>query len=230
MTAVKNSEREEKEMQRVNEKTAAPAVRKRPFWKRVNRGLVVSLVLLAAVIVYVVISQLMLIPDKNAIRALADRVGETYMSAITLSDEQLAALEDPEALNQKADAVAGALEPYFVTDSPYKTEEPIVTLRDNIQNQLLGVDRYEKQELQKTKYGFCRISDDVARLSVSYLYSVSGSRYDAGTETTVDVTDERQMLEISVICQKIDGEWKLYRVIGLTRQTLPYYIEGVFGK
>ena len=134
MTAVKNSEREEKEMQRVNEKTPAPAVRKRPFWKRVNRGLVVSLVLLAAVIVYVVISQLMLIPDKNAIRALADRVGETYMSAITLSDEQLAALEDPEALNQKADAVAGALEPYFVTDSPYKTEEPIVTLRDNIQN------------------------------------------------------------------------------------------------
>lgn len=230
MTAVKNSEREEKEMQRVNEKTPAPAVRKRPFWKRVNRGLVVSLVLLAAVIVYVVISQLMLIPDKNAIRALADRVGETYMSAITLSDEQLAALEDPEALNQKADAVAGALEPYFVTDSPYKTEEPIVTLRDNIQNQLLDVDRYEKQELQKTKYGFCRISDDVARLSVSYLYSVSGSRYDAGTETTVDVTDERQMLEISVICQKVDGEWKLYRVIGLTRQTNEWYIEEVFGK
>ena len=92
------------------------------------------------------------------------------------------------------------------------------------------MDRYEKQELQKTKYGFCRISDDVARLSVSYLYSVSGSRYDAGTETTVDVTDERQMLEISVICQKIDGEWKLYRVIGLTRQTNEWYIEEVFGR
>ncbi len=107
------------------------------------------MVLLAAVIVYVVVSQLMLIPDKNAIRALADRVDEAYMSAITLSDEQLAALEDPAALSKKTDEVMKALDPYFVTDSPYKTEEPIVTLRDNIQNQLLGVDRYEKQELQK---------------------------------------------------------------------------------
>ena len=80
-------------MQCVNEKTPAPAVRKRPFWKRTNRGFVVSMVLLAAVIVYVVVSQLMLIPDKNAIRALADRVDEAYMSAITLSDEQLAQLE-----------------------------------------------------------------------------------------------------------------------------------------
>ena len=52
-------------MQCVNEKTPAPAVRKRPFWKRTNRGFVVSMVLLAAVIVYVVVSQLMLIPDKN---------------------------------------------------------------------------------------------------------------------------------------------------------------------
>ena len=78
-------------MQCVNEKTPAPAVRKRPLWKRTNRGFVVSMVLLAAVIVYVVVSQLMLIPDKNAIRALADRVDEAYMSAITLSDEQLAA-------------------------------------------------------------------------------------------------------------------------------------------
>ena len=80
------------------------------------------------------------------------------------------------------------------------------------------------------QYGFCRISDDVARLSVSYLYSVSGSRYNAGTESIEEVTDERQMIELSVICKKENGEWKLYRVSSLYRQTLPYSIEGVFGK
>ena len=143
--------------------------------------------------------------------------------------EQLAALEDPAALSKKTDEVMKALDPYFVTDSPYKTEEPIVTLRDNIQNQLLGVDRYEKQELQKPNTVSAAYPDDVARLSVSYLYSVSGSRYNAGTESIEEVTDERQMIELSVICKKENGEWKLYRVSSLYRQTLPYYIEGCSG-
>ena len=36
---------------------------KKPFWKRVNRGFVFSMVLLAAVIFYVTAEQIMLIPE-----------------------------------------------------------------------------------------------------------------------------------------------------------------------
>lgn len=217
-------------MHGVNQPTTAFAVPKRPFWKRANRGLLVSAVLLAAVIVYVTVSQLMLIPDKNAVKALADEVCEEYVAAITLSDEQLAALEDEVQLAQAVDALRQTLEPRFAADSPYKAQEPAVTMRDNIQNQLQGIVRYERQTLEKTRYGLCSVLDDVAKLSVSYLYSVDGSRYDPGTGSTVRFTDERHVLEISIVCKKVDDEWKLYRVNWLSRYTDEYYVEGVFGQ
>lgn len=45
-------------------------MKKKSVWKRMNRGFLVSMVLVAGVLIYVLVSQLMLIPEKQALREL----------------------------------------------------------------------------------------------------------------------------------------------------------------
>ena len=46
--------------------------------KRVNRGFLVSMVLLGVVVLYVTASQLMLIPQKNELRKTADSLRQVF--------------------------------------------------------------------------------------------------------------------------------------------------------
>ena len=92
---------------------------KRPFWKQANRGFLFSLVLLAAVLVYVLITQLMLIPERNSIRQLAGIYLSMSEQTSALSDEKIDQLKNEDALNQEAERLKKELSKYFIKDSAY---------------------------------------------------------------------------------------------------------------
>lgn len=66
--------------------------KKKSFWRRTNRGFWVSMALLLIVVIYVVVSQLMLVAQRPDIRGLAEKVNTLWNSATLLTDEEAAAL------------------------------------------------------------------------------------------------------------------------------------------
>ena len=75
------------------------------------------------------------------------------------------------------------------------------------------------QELEKARVGRCLINEDTASLSMEYTYRVSGDFTNYRTEGLVKVEDGQQTVDMTLIFQKSDGEWKLYRVSSLYRDS-----------
>ena len=65
--------------------------------KRVNRGFIVSMVLLGAVVLYVIATQLMLIPQRNELKKAADTVRQTFEGLATMTQEDAARLDRDKA-------------------------------------------------------------------------------------------------------------------------------------
>ena len=63
-------------------------MKKKSFWRRTNRGFLVSMVLLAAVLLYVAITQIMLIPQRSTLQELGHKVSSLWESTM-LSDAQV---------------------------------------------------------------------------------------------------------------------------------------------
>lgn len=95
--------------------------------KRVNRGFIVSMVLLGAVVLYVIATQLMLIPQRNELKKAADTVRQTFEGLATMTQEDAARLDrDKAALSAKQAEIEAELAPLFVQDSGYL--KPAVSL------------------------------------------------------------------------------------------------------
>ena len=65
-------------------------LKKKSWWRRCNRGFVVSMALLAAVIIYVLVTQLMLIPVQASLEEKADAVRDVLMDTYDYASSQQA--------------------------------------------------------------------------------------------------------------------------------------------
>ena len=88
-----------------------------------NRGFLVSMELVAGVLIYVLVSQLMLIPEKQALRELADSVRQISDAGQIQREETLRQLADPAEQAKELERIRKELEPYFVKDSSYLAVE-----------------------------------------------------------------------------------------------------------
>ncbi len=193
------------------------------FWKRTNRGFIVSMVLLAGVILYVLVTQLMLLSDKQALRALAGDVRSLYEETQVLSDEQITALETENAQKAERDRIKGKLEAYFDKESAY-LDGAAQKLMDTYVYRAGGEERITGLSYQgdkKSRFN-CSIDGDTATLDVTYEYVATGLFYDYskgyveinGEPQKPDLVEGKQNQSFYLIltCKKIDGEWKIYRI------------------
>lgn len=186
--------------------------------KRVNRGFLVSMVLLGVVVLYVTASQLMLIPQKNALRKTADSLRQVFDDIALTSQEDAKALGNKAALTAKQKEIEETVAPLFVKDSGY-LKPALNTLMGEISSIAYGDTLIRSQELVKSKTSKCLINQDTASLTMEYTYKVSGDFMDYRTEGVVSVQDGRQTVYMTLIFQKSEGDWKLYRVSGLSRDS-----------
>lgn len=84
---------------------------KRSFWKRVNRGFLVSMVLLAGVLVYILVSLFMMMGAKKDIRSLADTVNDQVKAYLMLDEDTIRGYkDDPTALVKERERAAGRIQ------------------------------------------------------------------------------------------------------------------------
>ncbi len=185
---------------------------KKPFWKRVNRGFVVSMALLAVVLVYVLVTQLMLLPEKKAIRALGEELRTMMESSTKLSGEEIEALKDPAAFEKKSKELREQLAALFTEDASY-LEDALQSLTSELSLQTEEMQRITSRTNPR-KESRCVVDQDTAALSLNYEYDVQGEFWDYGMEKLVEQTC-RQRMEIGLVCKKVDGEWKIFRVSNL---------------
>ncbi len=188
---------------------------KKPFWKRTNRGFVVSMVLLAAVLVYVLATQLMLLPARQEIRQLADDFNKTLQAYSVPTDEAWNKLKTEAGVKEARVQAAQALRPLFVSDADY-----LDAAADQVVGGLVDEEytpRITAQTLTDSKMENCTISDDIATIDMTYTYQADGRFYDYNTGSLTDQTGCTQNLYITLICQKVGDHWQIYRVSSVSR-------------
>lgn len=187
-------------------------MKQKPFWRRVNRGFLVSMVLLTAVLIYVLVTQLMLIPQRRQLADLANRAGDAIMSVENLSapgtpDEQRKAVY--------LEGLMGDLKPLFSEDSEYVSaaaQQAVQSLYDR-----LGTDqRITSQQRSVNKITGYTIDEDVATVTLENTYALSGQLYIARDDTIENVDNAIQRLNLRLIMKKVGEEWRIYRISSLS--------------
>ena len=194
-------------------------MKKKSVWKRMNRGFLVSMVLVAGVLIYVLVSQLMLIPEKQALRELADSVRQISDAGQIQTEETLRKLADPAEQAKELERIRKELEPYFVKDSSYLAVEAKALL-DEILSQMDGERLTDLQLKEKdTEVESCIIDGDTATIRMFYAFTVSGYFYDYndiaarenGEMKLKKAEDTDQYMRLYLTCKKENGEWKVFR-------------------
>ena len=194
-------------------------MKKKSVWKRMNRGFLVSMVLAAGVLIYVLVSQLMLIPEKQALRELADSVRQISDAGQIQTEETLRKRADPAEQAKELERIRKELEPYFVKDSSYLAVEAKALL-DEILSQMDGERLTDLQLKEKeTEVESCIIDGDTATIRMFYAFTVSGYFYDYndiaarenGEMKLKKAEDTDQYMRLYLTCKKENGEWKVFR-------------------
>ncbi len=194
-------------------------MKKKSVWKRMNRGFLVSMVLVAGVLIYVLVSQLMLIPEKQALRELADSVRQISDAGQIQTEETLRKLADPAEQAKELERIRKELEPYFVKDSSYLAVEAKALL-DEILSQMDGERLTDLRLKEKeTEVESCIIDGDTATIRMFYAFTVSGYFYDYndiaarenGEMKLKKAEDTDQYMRLYLTCKKENGEWKVFR-------------------
>ena len=169
-------------------------MKKKSVWKRMNRGFLVSMVLVAGVLIYVLVSQLMLIPEKQALRELADSVRQISDAGQIQTEETLRKLADPaEQAKALLDEILSQMDGERLTDLRLKEKE--------------------------TEVESCIIDGDTATIRMFYAFTVSGYSYDYndiaarenGEMKLKKAEDTDQYMRLYLTCKKENGEWKVFR-------------------
>lgn len=188
---------------------------KKPFWKRANRGFLVSLVLLAAVVVYVLATQLLLLPARQELRQLADAFNQTLQAYSVPSDDAWNQLKTEAGVQAAQAKAAEDLRPLFVSGADYLNAAAEQVVGGLVDEEYTP--RITAQSLTESTLESCTISDDIATVNMQYTYQANGRFYDYNTGSLSDQTDRTQNLYVTLICQKIGDEWKIYRVSSVSR-------------
>lgn len=186
-------------------------MKRKPFWKRCNRGFIVSIGLLAAVLIYVLVTQLMQISDRREIRKLSDEYRGYMESTALLTDEQIASYRDKQAAEAEKSRLKSELTPFFDGDAKY-LDEAVTYFTDNIQNQVQGIERIKTHSDAKLIDSSFVIDQDVATFDSTYVYTVSGEFLQNSTGALAEESNVQERLQLTVLCKKEKGKWKLFRI------------------
>ena len=190
---------------------------KKSWWRRCNRGFVFSMALLAAVLIYVLVTQLMLIPVRAALEDKANAVRDVLMDSYQYASAQQASALTAEGQKQWREELSAQLEPLFDENSDY-LDSSVRTLMEPAVEGLKEQVRVDGRELLKKERTACMVDEDVASVTMRYTYRISGHLYSFYSGEFVDASDARQSVSISLSLRKAGETWKIYRISGVTEE------------
>ena len=115
--------------------------------------------LLAIVVVYVFVTQMMLIPIRAELRDLVDEVSTVYEESTLLNDARLAELKaDKNVQVTETTRIKKELEPYFVKDVNY-VSEAAANIFSQMESQISGFEQFASRVDGKAKTKSCLIDE-----------------------------------------------------------------------
>lgn len=190
---------------------------KKSFWKRCNRGFIVSMALLIVVLLYVTVTQLMLMGEKRDIRDICAAVDNQFVQHVQMSADDLAGLKNDATRKKFEAAVRDALKPYFVKDAAYLNEA--VTSYVNTVMELPESDVYFTSIKDDDLDDSIRIDENTAAVSYTHNYTAQGvwpAYQSNGTVTEGQPQKGQADVYMSLSMKQEDGAWKIYRVSALS--------------
>lgn len=184
---------------------------KKPFWRRVNRGFVVSMALLAAALIYVVVTQLMLIPEREKIAKLTDEFRGLVESVSKLDRQKISSLQDDEKMQNELKDLKNKLSRLFAKDSGY-IDEAAGYLAGIMQRQVENIEYITERSAAKEVERTFLIDQDVANTSARFLYMVSGEYNNLAEGKTEKIENGQRQLYLTINFKKTDKDWKIFRV------------------
>lgn len=185
---------------------------KKSFWKRCNRGFIVSMVLLIVVILYVTVTQLMLMGEKRDIRDVCAAVDSMLAQHAQMSAEELAELKQKSVQETFKATVREKLKPYFVKDSAYLDDA--VT---SYVNTIMEMNTNEIVITALTDDGTddsIRIDDNTAAVEYSHEYDSAGVwpiYQNDGTVVEGKTQTGTAVCSFTFSMKQEGGDWKIYR-------------------
>ncbi len=167
--------------------------------------------LFVTVLLYVIVSQLTLIPEKSEIRKLTDKYRVLMEETSMLTDEEVEGFKIAGALEAEETRLKNELSKYFVKNSGYINDAARLLI-DNIEKQIDGFERVAKRDDAKKTQDDNTIDKNIANSTVTYTYTVSGKYMDFSNEKMEEVKGANQQLYITISFKKVDGKWGIYRV------------------
>ena len=83
--------------------------------------------------------------------------------------------------------------------------------------EIQGEHRTTKRTLHKVKTQSCNILEDTATVSMRFRYAINGDffMYDGNEGSLQTCEGVDQLLFLELVCKRVDGEWKIYRISSL---------------
>lgn len=190
-------------------------MKKKSFWKRCNRGFIVSMALLIAVLGYVTGTQVMLSGQKKEIRAVADQVQTLLADAAKTSTEDAQTITTDKTKEAAyRDTTKKALAGLFVKDAAYLDESTarfVFIAKDAATNERT----IRSLSKQGKPIAIIRIDEDTAAVSMTASYKATGTWYAYDDNSSTPLLQERKgTLDTEWVASfvKENGQWKLYRI------------------
>lgn len=187
-------------------------MKKKSFWKRCNRGFIVSMALLVAVALYVTATQLILSGQKKDIREVYDGVQALLTQELQMPAQDMQALLDEKSASSYTEDLRQKLEPYFVKDAAYLTEGAgsIVSAL-----QTAAMDEVEITSIRSADPNFSiRIDEETATADGYVTYEAAGKwpSYEYGL--VMDSHEQTGSVYVNLSASFVleDGAWKIYRI------------------
>lgn len=130
--------------------------------------------LLVAVLIYVLVTQLMLLPEKKAIRVLGEEMRSMMESSTKLTEEEIEALKDSGTFEKRSKELETQLESLLMKDAA-NPDAALQSLAGQITLQVEGMQRIDSRANPKRTENRCVVEQDTATLSLCYEYDIRGN-------------------------------------------------------
>ena len=183
--------------------------------KKINRGLLVTLLVVLAVGIYLLINEMIRAGDRTAIQEMLESYVPAEAQLYTVSREQTSESYDEMSeaeRNALIDATSSKLAPYFVNQPDALRSAAETIARTVNQRQGLWIDSVDSRILKLSSFTF---NGSAASVKAKIQMEFEGSPYYISGQTAEQTFSERREYETTFILQKEDGEWKLFYSSGL---------------
>ena len=190
--------------------------------KKVNRGLIVTLAVVLAVLIYLAVNAVIRAGDRTEIQKLLEEYVPAEAQLYTVTREQTTKSYGNMSETEKTALIehySAGLDPYYAEQPDALRSAAEMLARTVYQEEGLWIDSVDSKILKLSSFTF---NGNAASVNAKIQMEFAGSAYYISGQTAQQTYTERREYETTFILKKENNEWKLFYSGGLPLLTETY--------